>query len=94
MDEQLQENNGPTLLLHNGVPAILQHDKIRQTTAPELFDTGGGAYIAYADGWQDKLVALYPDGYADQAAAVAEQYGLDVSEPPSLWLLVAMTLEP
>ena len=85
---------GPALDLHSGVPAIIDGEVIRHTTAPDLFDTGGGAYIAYADGWQDTLAALFPDGYAEAAQAAAEAYGIEVSEPPCLWLLVAMTLEP
>jgi len=83
----------PALGLHNGVPAIIDGEVIRHTTAPALFDTGGGAYIAYADGWQDTLAGLFPDGYADAAQTAADEFGLTVSEPPTIWLLVAMTLE-
>ena len=93
-DEPTDEPTGPTFTLHDGLPAIIAEDgTVRHTTAPDLFDTGGGIYLAYADGWRETLAALYPNGWEDAAAAVADEYGMTVGEEPSLWLLVAMTLE-
>ena len=87
-------SDGPIFTLHDGVPAIVSEDgTIRCTTAPDLFETGGGVYLAYADGWRDTLDEIYPDGWQDAAAKVADRYGLTVGTEPSLWLLVAMTLE-
>ena len=85
---------GPVLTLHDGVPAIVMPDgTIRHTTLPALFDTGGGSYLAYADGWRDILDGAFPDGWRAHAEAVAGEFGLTVTEDPTIWLLVAMTLE-
>lgn len=88
------EMNGPSLTLDDGVPAIVFDDgTVRRSGVTELFETGGGVYLAYAEGWREKIDEIYPDGWQDFAASVADEYGLTVSDEPSLWLLVAMTLE-
>jgi hypothetical protein len=89
----IDEPSGPALALHDGVPVIIDEGVVRKTTAPALFETGGGLYIAYADGWQQTLNGLFPDGYEEAAEAAAARFAIDVSEPPTIWLLVAMTLE-
>ena len=88
---------GPDLTLHDGVPAIIERDVVRHTRVPELFETGGGAYIGYADDWEDVLARAFPSDEARKAAAQAaiDRYGLldNVDDTPSIWLLVTMTLE-
>lgn len=86
------------LTLRRGVPAIVDADgRARRTTAPKLFETGPGAYIAYADDWEDQLRAIYPTDLELEAAEAAaiEEYGLPgkPGDLPSIFLLVAMTLE-
>ena len=90
------EISGPSLTLHDGLPAIIEEDgSLKHTTAPELFDTGGGAYIGYAENWQTTFDDLFPENERDAAIQEAsEKYGLSlVDGQPSIWLLVAMTLE-
>jgi hypothetical protein len=89
------EQAGPSLTLHDGLPTIIDAEgNVRHTVAPQLFDTGGGIYLAYAEGWREALAVLYPNGWESAAEAAASEFGLTVSPEPSLWLLVAMTLEP
>jgi hypothetical protein len=94
-DNIVEELSGPSFTIDNGTPAIVFEDgTIKHTTAPQLFDTGSGAYLGYADNWETELNKLFPDGYETEAQQAYEQYGVGAGNPPSLWLLVAITLEP
>lgn len=88
----------PALTLDRGRPAIVGVDgRVRRTTAPQLFDTGGGSYLGYARDWDKRLAELYPSTADLEAAeqAAIEEYGLAdrAGEIPSIFLMVAMTLE-
>jgi hypothetical protein len=89
---------GPDLTLDGGVPALAFPDgSVRRTRLPELFETGGGNYIAYADGWREVLAGAFASEDDRRAAAQAaiDEYGLrdTADDTPSIWLLVTMTLE-
>lgn len=79
------------------VPAIVADGSVFRTTAPELFDTGDGAYIGYAKDWSEQLARLFPDEedlIAAEAAAIDRWDLADKpGEIPSIFCLVAMTLE-
>jgi hypothetical protein len=92
-----EEQDGPSLGIIDGAPCFAMPDgTVRATKAPALFDTEGGL-LGYADNWQevfDGLFASEEERYAAAQAAI-EEYGLsDTPEgEPSIWLLIAMTLE-
>jgi hypothetical protein len=94
----MTNDEGPSLTLNGDIPCLVMPDgTIRHTTAPQLFDTEGGLLSAAAD-WLEQLDALYDtveDRKAAAQAAIEEFSLLDkVDDDYSIWLLVAMTLEP
>jgi hypothetical protein len=97
MEEEV-ETTGPSLTINNNVPCFIMPDgSMKHTTAPELFDTTGGA-LGYADNYRTNLDALYDSVEERKQAArsAIDRFGLlddENAEDYSIWLLVAMTLE-
>jgi len=95
--EEIEETTGPSLTLDGGVPCFIMPDgTMRHTTAPQLFNTEGGA-LSYADDHLEQLEALYGNVEDKKAAArsAIEKFGLldnEDADEYSIWLLVAMTL--
>ena len=96
--EETEEKPGPSLTLDGNVPCFLMPDgSVKHTTAPQLFNTQGGA-LGYAADYREQLEALY-DSVEDKKAAARsaiDEFGLldnENADEYSIWLLVAMTLE-
>jgi len=96
--KEIEDTLGPSLTLNGGVPCFIMPDgSVKQTTAPQLFNTAGGL-LSYADDYREQLEALY-DSVEDKKAAARsaiDKFGLldnENAEEYSIWLLVAMTLE-
>lgn len=87
-----------TLCLDGDRPTFVMPDgRRRRSVAPQLFDTDHGRQIAFAEDWQEQLRKLFPTDLeleAARLAAVAE-FGLAdrPGEPPTMTMLIAMTLE-
>jgi len=96
--EEETENNGPSLTINNGIPCFVMPDgSIKTSTAPQLFETGGGV-LGYVDNFMQKLQDLYPsvEAMREHAAIKIEELGLldtPESDSYSIWLLVAMTID-
>lgn len=96
--EEMEEKTGPSLTLDGGVPCFIMPDgSIKHTTAPQLFNTEGGA-LGYASDYREQLEALYDsaEDKKDAARSAIDDFGLldnEDADEYSIWLLVAMTLE-
>ena len=98
MEEEIVENNGPSLTLNNGVPCFIMHDgSVKTSNVPQLFNTEGGV-LGYADNFMSKLQELYPsvEAMREHASVKIQELGLldtPESDSYSIWLLVAMTVD-
>lgn len=94
LDDILNDFPQPSLAINDDeIPIFIMNDgSTRKTYAPELFNTKNG-FIEYADEWLDILNNLFPGGWEENAKSASSEFGIALSDPPGIWLLVAMTLE-
>ena len=90
--------HGISLCLEGDRPTFVMPDgRRRRSTAPQLFETNHGTMIAFAHDWEYQLRKLFPTDLELEAARLAAiaEFGLAdrPGEPPTMTMLIAMTLE-